>query len=395
MSEHISCERRVKLPCAIFVCLAAVGIAFSILSCRAIMDDKNAQMLKAVMSVHFVQGRNLLMVTTLNGIRSFQLDSDGITNEIDVAVEDNPRFSGISDFPEFNWLGKSSLFPMSLYAAAGFTGPSFKDDERILSEWPWLWTFDLDEMRLEPTIECEQAIYLSEVSVPISDYVTVFTCEPREIDLWFKANRLIPMELNLSNGLMAPIDLRFNSRIARPALIQVEDGYVTVETTEYGQGRLDESPQCYLSHNGVMISDDVGQILGVTPDMKRIFFSKYGLKRHPNDLRPVSLNSYDLVSKQVDELVSNLSGDKFRISRNSNRFGYLARRQLSSLAELASNGMPPFTSVRIHSLDGHSIEQFDLKEPIGTSHCDWEPDLGLIAYMKNGDLEVYSFRERN
>ena len=335
-------------------------------------------------TLHFVQGKHTLLFATLTRLRALQLDTDGTLHERQVSIEGRPAFGPNLSFPEFSLTDESLLVPMRLY---GIGLPS--STGRTMSEWLWLWAFNVKRMWLHPIVQCDEAMPVSYVAVVRQGSVPVFSCVPADATAWGEAKDLNPMLLNLRDGSTKPIERITHSRIAMPYMILLNDGYVAIESSEskrWSQGPI----KCYLAHNGRKVAENVDQILGATPDLKWIFFPKTRVQSVSGGVASKDICAYNPTTRELRTLVRDWSGGKFRVSQKSNRFGFLSRQPRARTNE----GPHPFDAVKVFDLNGNVIEQHPLKQPIKSSTCDWDPDWRLLAYFDGPCLKIMSLEGR-
>ncbi|MCD6327442.1 hypothetical protein J7M28_07805 [bacterium] len=153
-------------------------------------------------------------------------------------------------------------------------------------------------------------------------------------------------------------------------------------------GRSDEAYSerlGYLSRSGENVVDNVYDIVGVTFDLKRVFFVKHEPQASAATIAALWTYAPD---DGTSQRLMEWTGEKLRVSADSKRFGFLETEQTDKSYRHVILG------AHVFDMNGNAIQHFRFSKPIRPARraalFDWSPDWGVIAYFDESDVVVQS-----
>lgn len=363
-------SRKTKWLLAVLVFLLVLGITVilgGLYAVRSLLFHRG-------MDIHIVHDEKTILFCTMTSLRAIRPDSAGRLAERPVKMEQRALFSPFT-FPKFYVSDPGEGVPMAMFAR--LDSPLGRRRKATLSEWRWLWWFDTMALECRPLVKWERYFHFPRAIVCSKGEFPVFVFEPPErID-----GRIIPLTVSARDGSVSPMQIS-SSSVA--GLILLGDGdAVSVDLLDLSgpRGASDRS----LSHGGEEILRDVGEILGTTSDLAHLFFTKHGEGQEAGD----GLWEYNPKDHEARKL-TDWVGQKFRVSQETSRFGFLKASSHEAIFGGAMNPAPVIYGARIFDMDGSMVREYSFDRPILASKYDWDPSWEMIAYFTQDSLVVQS-----
>ncbi|HUT04360.1 MAG TPA: hypothetical protein VM163_10770 [bacterium] len=324
------------------------------------------------------QGTQTILFTTLASIRAIRTGADGGLEEVSVRMAGRKRLV-------------SPLLPSSCSPGTDNSIPLLEWEKRpALSkrltefpcpDWSYLWQLHLNSLETHLVMRTEGVI----------DALHAFNC----LDGRFMAYNWdfagggwgvkVPTIFSLTEATFSTI--QDPTKLDRGLILLGEQDYVGIGY-DAQSGRSDEmysERPGYLSRRGEKVADNVYDILGVTPDLERVFFVKH--ESQASGATVSALWTY-LPNEGTTQRLMEWKGDRLRVTGNSKRFGFLETEKADQRDQCVIVG------AHILDVNGQAIQHFRLEKPIRPTgrfwSYDWSPDWGVIAYFDESDVVIQS-----
>ena len=259
------------------------------------------------------QGTQTVLFTTLTSTRAIRPGADGRLEEVSVRMTGGKRLvspllpcSCIPDtddsIPLLDWEKRPA--------------PSKRLTEFPCPDWSYLWQLHLNSLETRLVMRTEGVI----------NALHAFNC----LDGRFMAYNWdfagggwgvkVPTIFSLTEATFSTI--QDPTKIHRGLILIGERDYVGIGY-EAQSGRSDEmysQRPGYLSRRGEKVADNVYDILGVTPDLERVFFVKH--EPQASGATVSALWAY-LTDGGTTQRLMEWKGEKLRVTGDSKRFGFL------------------------------------------------------------------------
>jgi len=183
-----------------------------------------------------------------------------------------------------------------------------------------------------------------------------------------------PMLLCVDDGSWK--EITSPSKILKRGMILLKDGgHVTL-------AKDDSEESCYLAHDGQRVISRVENILGATPDLKWVFFTRVD---RGEKAETASLWAYDVKQKNARMLLDRFVGERFRVTQDSSSFGFLLTRPYDGFKLWTGwNEARKIVGACLYDLRGNLVEHIAFKSGLKGyllgSMYDWDPTARIIAY---------------